>query len=52
MHNAYLSEINPIQGWKYNPVEFDHVLNCSRHSWAWGAPSVVTMFARSVAVTS
>ena len=34
------------QGWSDNPVEFDHVLNRSRHSWAWGSPDIVPMFAR------
>lgn len=36
------------RGWSDNPVEFDHVLNRSRHSWAWGSPDIVPMFARSV----
>ena len=34
------------RGWSDNPVMFDHVLNRSRHSWAWGSPDIVPMFAR------
>ena len=34
------------RGWSDNPVEFDHVLNRSRHSWAWGSPDIVPRFAR------
>ena len=33
-------------GWGDNPVEFDHVLNRSSHSWAWGSPDIVPMFSR------
>ena len=33
-------------GWSENTVEFDHVLNRSSHSWAWGSPDIVPMFAR------
>ena len=36
-------------GWSDNPVQFDHVLNRSEHSWAWGSPDIVPMFSRGSA---
>ncbi|KAI6178757.1 GPI ethanolamine phosphate transferase 1 [Aphelenchoides besseyi] len=32
------------RGWKYSPVEFDHVFNHSAQSWLFGSPDIVLLF--------
>ncbi|KAI6225708.1 GPI ethanolamine phosphate transferase 1 [Aphelenchoides besseyi] len=32
------------RGWKYSPVEFDHVFNHSTQSWLFGSPDIVPLF--------